>query len=87
MYNCEYIKKLSCYNNNCYKLPFEINGNNIVEVHCDEDYDSYDYKFGKLSDEKFIEDENCFCPSEYNFDRGGNDYIFIDSELIGTYLT
>lgn len=38
-----HLTEKSCYNNNYYMLPFDIDGTNIVYEHCDEEYDVNTY--------------------------------------------
>jgi len=51
--NCEHLKNISCYNNNYYKLPLDIDECNIVYEKCNEDYNSYMYLLGNEEEGKF----------------------------------
>ena len=77
---CEYIKELSCYNNNYYKLPVVIDKHEYLYLHCQEDYESYDYYLGDLKDGKFIQDDNCHYPYVGGSFDEPLDYIVLDSE-------
>lgn len=86
---CEYLKEISCYNSNYYKLPFSINSCNVVLVNCNEDYNSMDYELGYIIDGEF---EQCFifaCDYSADVCNAGacNEVIIIDSNLEGRIYT
>lgn len=85
--DCKHIKEISKYNYNYYKLPYEIEGNDVILEICEEDYDSYTYILGKSSEGDFGKNYNhLFYSCYYGFDKC-NDFIILDEELRNVILT
>ena len=83
--DCEYLKEISCYNSNYYKLPFTINSCDVVLVNCNEDYNSMDYELGDIIDGQFEQNSIFACDySAYVCNAGSShEVIIIDSNLEG----
>lgn len=75
--NCEHIKLESWYNNNYYRLPFMVNGYNVLYEEYDGGEEFCGNSIGDFVDGKFI--AAFFLHREDN-----SDYFLIDSETIDT---
>jgi len=48
------INKISCYNDNYYQLPFQVNGCNVIHEKYDGGDNFYGFKLGNIVDGVFI---------------------------------
>ena len=75
--NCEHIKEHSYYNNNYYRLPFMVNGYNVLY----QEYDSHEEFCGNAIGD-FVDGK--FVPAFYLHRENNYDYFLFDSETIAT---
>lgn len=77
--DCKHLKDISTYNHNYYLLPYEIEGNNVVYEICHEDYEYFEYFFGKSSEGAFDSDISRLF---YSVDATDEcfDFIILDEE-------
>lgn len=84
---CEHLKDMSYYNNNYYRLPFEIDGCSIVYEKCDEEYSDYMYFLGNEEDGEFGVTR---AKEHYSADNDNEeclDMIIFDSRLKHVWYT
>jgi hypothetical protein len=73
---CFYMKKFSVYNHNCYILPIEVNGcNMILENYCDMN--------GFLGNQLGVIENGKFqCKYYLNIEKDDKEYFVFESDLI-----
>jgi hypothetical protein len=83
---CEHLSSISSYNHNYYKLPFDIDGYDVILTICDEYNDSYMYFLGKEKDGQFKNNVDNYFSCIHGFEVC-KDYIILDTKYKNKWLT
>lgn len=85
--DCEHLEKISCYNNNYYRVPFEINGCNVIYVRWCGSEDSCMYFLGRYEDGEFGEERASEFYSVDDMTEAYEGIIVLDSDCRNVWLT
>jgi hypothetical protein len=72
---CEHIKEMSRYNNNYYRLPFFVNGCDVLYEHYNGAEDFKNNEIGNIVD-------NVFIPKYWLHENENDDYFIFGSDTI-----